>query len=248
MNTINSIRIITEKKSLFTMLTRIQFLKVVLPALTIGACNLPQESQDNDTTKGIVSEITFADFVTFDTIANLLDKATKVDTLEYDNPQPFLFFKSGYFIYSKQKSALIVTENTDTTIEVKLYAQKDGNWTFHASVENLEGPGASFHPSFDDYNFDGQKDIYIRVTASNGYSLSRGHLIIIDPLTRKLNIHHEARDLANLRPDNKTYSVLSEELINCKSTLYQEVGIWTNKWMNGQLKTIKKDYPCEPIK
>src|SRR5881296_1930412 len=37
-----------------------------------------------------------------------LKKAEKVDSLEYNSPStPFLFFKSGYFLSSKEKNAII---------------------------------------------------------------------------------------------------------------------------------------------
>lgn len=220
---------------------------ILLFGLVINACNSPQEKHDNYGTQNAVSKNTSDCFVASDTIANLLEKAIKVDTLEYDNWQPFLYFKSGYFLNNRRKTALMVTELTDTTVLIKLYSYHDGNWILHSSVEGLDGPGASFSPMFDDFNFDGQTDIYIQVSASNGYSLSRGHLIIVDPLTLELEVHHEARDLANMKPDRKTHSIISVEVIECKSNLLKEVGIWTNKWVNGQLKTIKKDYPGEPI-
>ncbi len=225
---------------------RATYLTILLFGLTIVACNRPETSQDNNVAQDTIAQNSSEDFVAFDTFANLLVKALKIDTLEYDNLKPFIFFKSGYFLNNKVKNTLVVTQISDTTISVKLYTIKDDNWLLNSTVENLDGPGVSFGPEFHDFNFDGQTDIYIQVTASNGYSLSRGHLITIDPLTLKLYAHEEARDLANMKPDKKTNSVFSEEVIWCKENGFEEVCKWTNKWDNGVLKFKEKNCPCEP--
>lgn len=227
---------------------RVTSLIILLWGLTIVACNPPETNQDNYLMQDTLALGNYGDFVATDTISNLFNKALNLDSLEYSNWKPFIFFKSGNFLKNKNKNVLLVTELSDTTISVKLYKANGNNLELNSSVENLNGPGMAFQPMYHDFNFDGQTDIYIQVTASNGYSLSRGHLITIDPLTMKLNYHPEAREFANMRPDKKTHSVISEEVIECKSNLMEEVGILTNKWIKGQLKTIKKKYPCESLK
>lgn len=78
------------------------------------------------------------------------------------------------------------------------------------SIGGLDTFQSQFEAIFDDFNFDKQTDIYIQVSASNGRALSRGHLLTIDPLTKKIIQHAEARDLANMKPDPKTKTVVSQ--------------------------------------
>jgi hypothetical protein len=89
------------------------------------------------------------------------------------------------------------------------------------------------------------KKIYIQVSASNGYVLSRGHLLMIDRLTKKFSKHNETRDLANMKPEPKTKIIISEEVIFCESLGMMKICKLTNKWIDGHLKTIKKDCPCK---
>jgi len=67
-----------------------------------------------------------------------------------------------------------------------------------------------FELEFEDYNFDHQKDIYIQFTASNGYSISKGQLITVNPISRKLELHPEARELGNMKPDPIRKLVITE--------------------------------------
>lgn len=219
---------------------------ICLWGLAFVACHHPEEKQESTVAKDKVAQNGSEEFVPIDTIAHLLAKAAKMDTLEFDNWRPFIFYKSGYFLNRKVKSALVVNEISDTTIAVKLYSLQGDNWLLNSTIENLDGPGIAFGPKFDDYYFDGQTDVYIQVTISNGYSLSRGHLLTINPFTLKLQNHPEARDLGNMRPDIKSNSVISDEVIWCKSDGFKEVCKRTNKWDKGVLKFIDKQCPCEP--
>ena len=65
----------------------------------------------------------------------------------------------------------------------------------------IDANPTQFYLDFKDYDFDGHKDIYLQRSASNGWSLSRGCLIIVNPQTKKLMEHKEANNLANMNPD-----------------------------------------------
>jgi hypothetical protein len=177
---------------------------------------------------------------TLDSTYRLLDIATAKDTLGFKNSEPFLFFKSGYILSSTEKNAIIIVCPTDTTYSVKLYSIRSKKWELTDSIGELDAFPSQFELTFDDYNFDKQTDIYIQVSASQGWSLSRGHLFTIDPVTKKLTRHKEARDLANMRPDPKTKTVVSELWKGYNDKNQDQLTIFTNKWMNGKLKTIKK--------
>ena len=227
-----------------TRMTR-TFLYLLL-GLLATSCNQTQNDRDEFfKKKSSVPPMTNTPFTTKDTFANLLNKALITDNIDFDNLDPFLFFKSGNFLNKNEKNVILIQCSTDSTYSINYYSFNNSNWKLTDSIGGLEAFPIQFYPIFDDYNFDEQNDIYIQVTASNGYSLSRGHLIIINPMTGKLEIHKEAREFANMKPDKRTQTIISEEAIWCKKTGFKDVGFWTNKWDKGQLKTIKKYYPCE---
>lgn len=177
---------------------------------------------------------------TVDNIVELLDSARTSDTVEIDSWKPFMFFKSGYFLSKARKNTILVTCTTDTTYLIKLFVLKNRKWYLVDSINKLDAFPPQFDIVFKDYNFDGQKDIFIQVSASNGWSLSRGHLLTIDPLTQKMIQHKEARNLANLNPNPKTKTVTSEIWNGYNSEGQNQLTILTNKWIDGKLKTIGK--------
>lgn len=170
----------------------------------------------------------------------LFDSAATKDTLEFISVEPFLFFKSGYILSSTEKNAIIIVCNTDTTYLVKLYSIRNRKWERTDSISGLDAFPSQFELTFNDYNFDKQKDIYIQVSVSNGWPLSRGHLLIVDPVTKKLTRHEETRYLANMKPDPKTETVVSELWNGYNEKGQHQLTIFTNKWVNGKLNTIKK--------
>lgn len=171
---------------------------------------------------------------------SLLDIAINKETLEFSNSETFLYFKSGPILRPTEKNALSVYCPTDTTYTVKLYSIKNNRWALTDSIGGLEAFPSQFELTFDDYNFDKQTDIYIQVSVSSGWSLSRGHLLTVDPLTGKLTRHEETRNLANMKPDPKTKTVVSELWNGYNLKGQHQLTIFTNKWVKGKLLTIKK--------
>lgn len=223
--------------------TTMRTLTILLFGLTIFSCNQTQTSQDKIVSNDTITQTTNKT-VSIDRIAELFDKAITADTLEFNNQfeniQSFLFFKSGNIINKTEKNALIVVCPTDTTYTVRLYSNQNNKWNISDSISGLEAYPTQFDLIFDDYNFDGQTDIYIQVSASNGWSLSRGHLIIIDPKTKMFDLHKETRDFANMTPDIKTKTVQTELWNGYDMKNRHQLTIFTNKWVNGKLKTISK--------
>lgn len=95
---------------------------------------------------------------------------------------------------------------------------------------------------FDDYDFNGQKDVYIQAFVSNGLALSTGYLVLIDSLTMKLTEYKEARNLANIATDYKSKEILSDSIIfdhkNGRSLCRIK-----HKWVKGKLLATSIDYP-----
>jgi antitoxin component YwqK of YwqJK toxin-antitoxin module len=192
-------------------------------------------SSINNKAKQSSNKLVIADGITI-----LLNKALKKDTLEYYNWQSFLYFKSGYFLDKKKKNAIVIYCSTDTTYLVQLYSIKNNEWKLTDSINQLDAFTPHFNIDYKDFNFDKQTDIYIQVSASNGWSLSRGNLLTLDPLTKKFIMHNEARDLANMNPDRKTKTVTSELWRGYNLQGQHKLTIFTNKWINGKLKTVRK--------
>ncbi len=232
-------------------MTTIRITIILLFGLTISSCNQNSPTQDRNVKQDtIVQPANVVDTTT--TIIELLNKALTFDTLEFnnqfkvDNNRSFLFFKSGRIINRSDKNAIVIFCPTDTTYTVRLYAIKNNNWVLVDTVSDIEAYPSQFDLTLDDYNFDQQPDIYVNVSASNDWSLSRGHLLIVDPLTNKMRRHEEARDFANMRPDMKTNIIFSETWHGYNLQNQHQLTIYKNKWVNGKLKTVaQKDsiYP-----
>ena len=205
---------------------------------------LPSDKADK---KGDKSDLkTLQTHILTPTIPELLKKALTTNTLEFDNTyqfdsvNQFLFFKSGQILDCIDTNAFTVNCRSDTTYSIKLYSLKDHNWQLVDSMNNLEAFPWRFSLTLNDFNFDGQIDIYIQVSATNGWSLSRGHLLLIDPRTKKLEFHKETEDFANMIPDQNTKTIFTEEWQGYNSDGNPQLTILTNKWVKGRLKTISK--------
>jgi hypothetical protein len=218
-------------------------LTILIFGLTISSCNQTKTSKDKIVSNDTITQTTNQVF-SIDKILELFEKAITVDTLEFknqfENNKSFLFFKSGQIISKTEKNAFVVACPNDTTYTIRLYSIQNNKWNVSDSISGLEAFPSQFDPIFDDYNFDGQTDIYIQVSASNGWSLSRGHLIIIDPKTKMFDLHKETRNFANMTPDIKTKTVKTELWNGYDKKNRHQLTIFTNKWVKGKLKTISK--------
>ena len=210
---------------------------ILFLTLAFYACNTAPSKRETATPAG--------SNVIADTLQQLLHSARTADTLERENSAPFFFFQSGHLFNSTEKHALAVISPTDSTTQLKLYRLQDHAWQLMDSIDRLPGISPAFHASYADYNFDGQPDIYIQQSASNGYVMSRGYLLIVDALTGKITPHQEIGELANMRPDVKKLTVYSEDLVNCSNKDKSPVCTLRNKWIDGQLKTIEKKCDCD---
>lgn len=179
---------------------------------------------------------TYATFATKsnfkDSIAILLAKAINMDTLEFEKWEPFLFLKSGKLLSEKEKNAVVLYSTSDSTYTIELYTLQNKKWIKNDTHNKIEANPIQFYISFNDYNFDNQNDIYIQETASNGFLFSRGHLLTVNPKTKKLKEHQETRTLANMTPDTNRQIIYTDEL---DTTQIRKVNKRINKWENGKL-------------
>jgi hypothetical protein len=180
-----------------------------------------------------------------DTLYKLLENAKSKDTLEFSNQEPFLFIKSGNLFSKNEKSTIIVNCPTDSTYRIELYSLINKVWKKTDELNNLEVPYKQYEILFRDYNFDNFKDIYLNSTSSNGISMSKGHLLIVNSLTKKFENHIETKNLKNMFPDKKTKSVLIDSVdynVNGKR-------VWNliYKWKNGKLINTNQKIKTEQV-
>ena len=172
-----------------------------------------------------------------------LTKKLKIsDSIDYQSENPFTYLKTGKIISSNITNSLFIQNIKDSLYRVELYTLTVKGWLKNDEVLFYEKNLLQFFTVFKDYNFDKQKDIYIQSTASNGYSLSRGNLILINPKTIKLNLISEARKLANINPDLNRKLLISESVEWCPEL---KVCKWLNQWKENNLITIDKNCPCK---
>jgi hypothetical protein len=183
-----------------------------------------------------------------DTLYTLLASAATLDTFEFDSWEPFLFLKTGNLFSDSAKHAVLITCLTDSIYKLELYSLKNNKWNKMDELDSLEAFPIQFDTKFADYNFDGLKDIYIQYSVSNGYALSYGHLLTLDPKTMQLARHPEASNLGSINPDPETKTVSSEQVIECRNSRETAICTLRSKWETGKLKVIKKDCPCEQQK
>jgi hypothetical protein len=227
---------------------------IIISSLTLGltffACSNSQ-TKNNLTEKDSLSlekKVVQKDVklkVTVDTLYKLLDKSKQLDTFEFSNWEPFLLIKTGNLLSQTKKNAILVSCPSDSTYSVELYTELANYWRKNDEIELPDAFPVQFDLDFQDYNFDGQTDIYLQISASNGYALSRGHLLTIDPKTKKIQTHPETRALSNMRTDPMSKTVISEDVMWSDEYGFQGVCDLKNKWVEGKLKIVKRECPSK---
>jgi len=181
-----------------------------------------------------------------DTLHMLMDNALSTDSFEFTTDSlPLVYLKTGCFLDSLTKNAILIYNPADTSYTIKLYTQIEDIWINNDSVSCLWGLPAFFDIKYEDYDFDGVNDIYIQTSVSNNLPISRGYLFTINRDSMKLNYHIETKDLGNLTPDKENKVVYSQEAIidNYGEWKYQTS---TNQWEEGTLIIVRKDNPADP--
>lgn len=229
-------------------LLKLVFVFIVFSFVACNSSELKQAGNDTglDSLKDTkVKKLNNLNLPNHDTLYYILKLASNLDSVEYVNYEPFLYFKSGYFLNQKRKNALIMERASDSTFLIELYTEEKDHWIENSTIRNLNPFPYDFGIKFNDYNFDNQKDIYIQTAVSNGTGFSFGHLLTIDPSTQELVEHKEASELGNMKPDINSKAIISEELIFCYPKGERNFCKLINKWTGSQLVTVKKNCPCE---
>ena len=93
--------------------------------------------------------------ITKDTLYTLLDKGIDFDTLEFDNWQPFLFFKSGNLLSNKEKNAILISCPNDKTYKIEIYTQVGKKWIKNDELNLINANPIQFYLDFKpSFNYD----------------------------------------------------------------------------------------------
>ncbi len=203
-----------------------------------GACQ--ESSSKSSTTQTAKAQV--KDSVLVLSINQLMKQAMLCDSMTYTNvvtknaSNGVLYFKSGHVFHSKYKHVLLICKEPDATFTLATYFDDDGTWKLKDHITQLDLNPTQFNIKFQDFNFDNQIDCYIQVSHSNGYAISRGHLIIIDPNDYFPVLHKEARNLGNLRVVGQ--HIESEEWEGYDKDATTQIKTYRYQWVGGLLKRI----------
>lgn len=177
---------------------------------------------------------------------SLFNEVIRNDSLEYMNLSNQIFYlKSGYILSDIDKNIISVSyANSDSIHIVHLYVIKNNKVQGIDSLLVGDILPVNLSLKFDDYNFDGQKDLYIQAFVSNGLAVSKGYLVFVDPLTKRLIEYKEARSLANIRSDYKSKTIFSDS-IRFDHQYGRSLCRIKHKWVNGKLIATGIDYSCK---
>jgi len=179
----------------------------------------------------------------------LMEKALLDDSVTYTNiidkksSNDVLFFKSGHVFHPKEKQVLLISKETDGTFVFVTYFDHKGTWKLKDHIIGLHLNPEQFDIKFQDYNFDGQLDCYIQVSNSNGYSISKGHLITIEPGSNFPILHKEARHLGNIRIVGK--HIEAEEWEGYNKVGMPNVSTTKYIWTGGRLERMEENAEVE---
>lgn len=166
----------------------------------------------------------------------------KVDTTLKTKDYSVYYCKIGNFLIPAEKTALLICNNA-----AELYVYKNGKPVKECriAVPNLDSR-SEFQVTYDDYNFDGQKDIYIQRTLSNGWPMSLGCLITVNKSANRLERHDECDNLANMQPDPKRKVVVTDSIPDCCAAgRKQQLCKVLNKWQRNKLMPLAKGCRCK---
>lgn len=179
----------------------------------------------------------------FKSLNQILNYAAKVDSFTTFTSYPFSYFISGDLLNNKRKSAVLVTclENSKNCFKLYYYEVVRNKWKLYDSVSRLQVNEMQFDLRFEDYNFDGINDIFLRSSMNIDYSKEMGHLITIDYSKRKMKMHPEMSFASNIKADTINKFLTADEAKEGDTfpLYYNRVYRWKNDTLlKGELRKI----------
>jgi len=175
----------------------------------------------------------------------LVKKGKSIDTLLGNDAKKMNYCKIGNFLSYDEKNAIVIYNNT-----IELYTYANTNKSEAAKQNdiitgiNLAGDSV-FDIDFKDYNFDGQKDIYIKMRCTKAWPMCYGYLITVDKKTKKMERQREFERLANplISPDSE--AIVSDSMMTCTGVQNKQICKLVSKWINGKLVPSNTSCHCQ---
>lgn len=223
----------------------------------IFSCNVNSDKKANQVTAdGLQSNTAISvdntpkDINLVDTIRNLMTKSLSKDTFEYEvfynenSPYLLLYFKTGGLFSPKSKHAIALYSTNDTTVMCELHYLTDGKWTNAGNNISMHIDGFSpayFNVHFDDYNFDGNRDLNITFYNSMGVVYSYGYILTFNESSNSLTFHPETIEIPSLEIDKKSKTITSTYYSNPNQTSEEYKIVSSFRWTNNTLKLISEE-------
>lgn len=183
-----------------------------------------------------------------DSIKKMLNVSASKDTFEYeafyndDSPYELLYIKTGHLFNSKNTHAFVLHSMNDTTIVCELFYFMEGQW--RSCEKKMDIHVSAFSPAyfdvlFDDYNFDGNKDVMINLYQSMGTVYTYGYLLTYDHKRNGLILHPETIEIPSIEIDEKSKEIRSSEYSKSTSEEYKVVSHF--KWTKDFIKLVSKE-------
>ncbi|NOQ75290.1 MAG: hypothetical protein GQ574_24985 [Crocinitomix sp.] len=185
------------------------------------------------------NELTEKDF-----LKTSLRNSLALDSSDCFETKPFKAFESGFLLNDSVQNAIYV-EQLDSTCNIHLYELKMNEWVLVFQKFDLAFNSLYFDLNYIDFNFDGTKDLFMRMTCSNGYAISRGHLFEYDPIEKELILHTEVEHLGNFSADNDNKYLVAEDSEECKVGFKRSPVQIQFKLINGTLTEVGRISECD---
>ncbi|NML22026.1 hypothetical protein HHL16_14155 [Pseudoflavitalea sp. G-6-1-2] len=168
-----------------------------------------------------------------------LNKSTDDAERVYSSGAPFVYFHATQSL-DTVRTAFVFYNTNDSTASVRWYRFLNGKWMLKDSISNLPGGSRPVNAVFQDFNFDGQRDIYLQEAMVSENGLGYGLLFTIDPKTKQLTEQPVFRDMGDMSADAATKSIISITLKALGHDLPPAKCTVISQWENGQLKTTSR--------
>lgn len=160
---------------------------------------------------------------------------------EFELENPYSYAKIGRLIKKDKKHAIICYIEQSQNYTLELFEIKGKKLIHKFKKDNLTGGGVFFDIKYDDWNFDGYKDITFRISASNGYVMEYFNLFLYQPKIESLYFKKDFSKLANPTKSSKNKSIVSESFSECA---FRETCKSVFIWKKNNLIFVRKKCPC----
>ncbi|WP_181843277.1 XAC2610-related protein [Emticicia sp. BO119] len=163
----------------------------------------------------------------------------------FENYNPDQYIKIGSFISKSKRHALICYLDKKLNYHLELFEIVKNKLVQKYHIPDFDGNTLYFSIDFQDWNYDGYKDILIRISASNGYTISHYQLFLYIPQKNSLLLKKQFVKLPNPKRVPTKKIVISEIYIQCTKDFTINVCKRRYRWSKNNLYFIDEKCPCK---